>query len=144
MTLSVTPRPCYEQASMGRPAKLDDLVAQRIVNAVKSGLPRTHAARLARIHPATLFDWLAKGRAGEPGYAEFSERVAEAEAYDVEELVGIMREHARTHHQACAWLLERRYPKQFAARKQEPTPETVTPEEADRLIAEAAKVHAAK
>ncbi len=129
---------------MGRPAKLDDLVAQRIVNAVKSGLPRTHAARLARVSPAALFLWLSKGRKGEPGFVEFLERVQEAEAYDVEELVGFMREHARNHHQACAWLLERRYPKQFALRKPEPTTLAVTPEEADRLIAEAAKVHAAK
>ncbi len=128
---------------MARPAKLDDLVAQRIVNAVKAGLPRTHAARLARIHPATLFDWLARGRDGDPGYAEFSERVAEAEAYDVEELVGFMREHAKTSHQACAWLLERRYPKQFALRKYEPPGAAVTPEEAAKLLAEAAELHKA-
>lgn len=128
---------------MARPSKLDDLVAQRIINAVKVGLPRTHAARAARISPATLFDWLARGRRDEPGYAEFLERVAEAEAYDVGELVGYMREHAKVSHQACAWLLERRYPKQFALRKPEPEPVAVSPEEATALIAAAAKLHVA-
>lgn len=121
---------------MARPSKLDDLTAQRIVNAIKVGLPRTHAARAARISPATLFEWLARGRRGEGVYAEFLERVAEAEAYDVGELVGYMREHAKVSHQACAWLLERRYPKQFALRRPEPQGVAVTPDEAQKLIAE--------
>lgn len=116
---------------MARPSKLDDLVAQRIVAAVKSGLPRTHAARLARISPATLFDWLARGRRGEPGYAELLERVAEAEAHDVAELVGFMREHAKVSHAACAWLLERRFPKAFALRR--PAADTATPADAERF-----------
>lgn len=111
---------------MGRPAKLGDLVAQRIVNAVKSGLPRTHAARLARISPTTLYRALRLGRGGDPEYAEFAQRVAEAEAHDVEELVGFMREHAKESYQACAWLLERRHPKQFAQKKYE-APEATRP-----------------
>jgi hypothetical protein len=98
---------------MGRRTKLDEVTAQRIINAVRNGLPRVHAARVARIHPDTLFDWLRRGRAGEPVFSEFSERVAEGEAHDVEELVGYMREHAKQSHQACSWLLERRAPKQF-------------------------------
>jgi hypothetical protein len=122
---------------MARPSKLDDITAQRVINAVKRGLPRTHAARLARINPDTLFEWLRRGREGEPGYSEFSERVREAEAYDVDELLGYMREHAKVSHQACAWLLERRAPKYFAARKPEPVADAVTPEEAERLIAAA-------
>lgn len=125
---------------MGRPSKLDDLTAQRVINAVRKGLPRVHAARMARISPTTLFEWLARGRDGEEGYAEFAERVREAEAFDVEELVGYMREHAKVSHQACAWLLERRAPKQFAARKLPADAPVLTPEEADRLIAEAARL----
>ncbi len=102
---------------MGRPSKLDDIVAQRVINAVKSGVPRVQAARLARVVPSTLFLWLAKGKAGDPAYSDFSDKVREAEAYDVEELVGFMRTHAKASWQACAWLLEKRAPKQFAAKK---------------------------
>ena len=130
------------RSGMGRPSKLDDLTAQRIINAVRRGLPRTQAARIARINPDTLFDWLRRGRDGEEGFSEFSERVREAEAFDVEELVGYMREHAKVSYQACAWLLERRAPKQFVLKKQEPTMLPVTPEEAERLIADAAKLAA--
>lgn len=126
---------------MARPSKFDEVTAQRIVNAVRSGLPRVHAARVARIHPATLFDWLSRGRAGEPGFSEFSERVAEAAAADIAELVGYMREHARASHQACSWLLSRRAPKHFGERKADASVPAVTEAEAEKLIAECAALH---
>lgn len=119
---------------MARPSKLDDLTAQRIIKAIRNGIPRVHAARMARVDPATLFRWLAKGRAGEEGFCEFYDKVREAEAYDVEELLGFMREHAKVSHQACAWLLGLR---QVAPRQPAPKVDDVTPEEADRLIAQA-------
>lgn len=108
---------------MGRPSKLDDLVAKRIVDAVAEGLPRDTAAKLARIHPSTLFDWLRRGRAGEAGYAEFSDRVREAESQGEKEIVTLLRNHAKTSWQACAYLLERRNPKQWAAKKEQPKSE---------------------
>lgn len=101
---------------MGRPTKLDDLVSKRVVDAVAMGLPRDTAAKLARISPATLYSWLAKGRAGEPGFTEFFERVKEAEARGEAELVNVIREAAPRQWQAAAWLLERRRPEAYARR----------------------------
>lgn len=99
---------------MGRPTKLDDLRAQAVINAVSEGLPRDTAARLARIAPSTLFDWLARGRDGESRFAEFAERVKEAEAQAEQKLIAVIREAAPKQWQAAAWLLERRRPEAYA------------------------------
>lgn len=121
---------------MARPSKLDEVTAMRLVQAVEKGLPRDTAAKLARIHPATFYDWMARGRAGEATYSEFSERIKAAEAKGEEELLGLLRGHARVTWQAAAWLLERRMPKKYALRKPEAEGPAVSPEEAARLVAE--------
>jgi hypothetical protein len=127
---------------MGRPSKLDDITAQRIVQAVEKGLPRDTAARLARISPTTLYKYLRLGRDGDPEYTEFAKRVKAAEASGEAELLGILRAHAAETWQAAAWLLERRMPKKYALRRPEAPIEAVSPEEGQRLIEAAAKLHA--
>jgi transposase len=103
---------------MPRPSKLDDLTAQRIYAAVAKGYPRDTAAKLAMIAPRTLYDWLRRGRSGEDGYAQFLQRVQEAESKGEGALVDLLRDtHAKTSWQACAWLLERRRPKVWGPRK---------------------------
>jgi len=124
---------------MGRPSKLDDLTAKRIVDAVARGLPRRTAARIAGVVPSTLALWLQKGRAGDSGYSDFSDRVAAAEARGEDELMGYMREHAKVSHAACCWLLERRNPKDYALRKPaeataKPTGVVTSPEEQEALL----------
>ncbi len=89
---------------------LDDMVAQRVINAVKRGLPRGTAARLASISKATLMNWLRRGREGDPKYVDFLARVRAAEAEGEDEIVALMRVHARTSVPACIFLLERRNP----------------------------------
>lgn len=126
---------------MGRPSKLDDLTAQRVINAVRNGLPRVHAARNAGVDPATLFRWLANGRTGDPNFREFYDKVVAAESTNVEVLQGYMMEHAKTSHQACAWLLERRGGKAYSPKRGD-VAVTVTPAEADALIAEVVKLAA--
>lgn len=102
---------------MGQPSKLDDLTAQRIVKAVAKGLPRDTAAKLAMIAPRTLYNWLRRGRSGDPDYVQFLQRVQEAESQGEAELVADLRVHAKSSWQACAWLLERRRPKVWGQRK---------------------------
>lgn len=96
------------------------------MNAVAKGLPRDTAARLARIHPSTLYDWLRRGRSGDRDYSEFSERVREAESRGEAELVDQMRSHAKLSWQACAWLLSSRRPNRWGPRKPE-APTAVVP-----------------
>ena len=103
---------------MGRPTKLDDLKAKRIVDAVAEGLPRDTAAKLARIAPSTLYSWLSRGEDGEAPYAELLERVKEAEAQGEQELVKRIRSASVETWQAAAWLLERRRPEAYALRRE--------------------------
>lgn len=111
---------------MGRPSKLDDLRAKRVVDAIAKGLSRTAAAAKARVHRATLMDWLARGRDGEQPYADFLDRVKEAEAKAEEAMVDCVRGAALDpkYWQAAAWWLERCRPADYA--KREPTREEET------------------
>ncbi|MGL4444246.1 MAG: hypothetical protein ACRCU1_11510 [Alsobacter sp.] len=66
-------------------------------------------------------DWLARGRDGEHGYAEFLDRVKGAEA-DIElEMVSRIKAASFDSWQAAAWFLERTRPHDYA--KREPTAE---------------------
>jgi transposase len=126
---------------MGAPTKLDDLTAQRIIAAVETGAPFYMAAAAGGVSRSTLKSWKARARAGEEPFAAFLARLEKAQASGAVALLEIIQNAAREGTwQAAAWTLERRYPKQFALRKPEPPGLTVTPEEADALIAEAAKL----
>ena len=124
---------------MGRPTSLDDLVAQRIIAAVECGAPWYMAAAAGGVNPATLRDWKARARDGEEPFAAFYARLQKAEASGAVAVLNIIQNAAREGTwQAAAWILERRYPKQFALRKPEPPGVQVTDEEAAKLVAEAA------
>ena len=64
---------------MGRPTKLDDLTAKRIVDALGAGMSRRGAAHAAGIGWSTLKVWLASGRRGHEPFAAFLARVEQAE-----------------------------------------------------------------
>lgn len=102
---------------MGRPSKLDELRAKRIVDAIKAGASRTGAAKCARVHRATLMDWLARGRDGEQPYADFLDRVREAEGGVEERITTALLEAIEKGHVGamCFWL-ERRRPDEWGKR----------------------------
>jgi hypothetical protein len=81
---------------MGRPDKLTDERAQTIVDAVRRGVPRETAARLAGVAPSTLFLWLSKGQQAASGrYSEFSEAVDRAAAEAEETAIEAIRQAAQ-------------------------------------------------
>jgi transposase len=128
---------------MALPKLLDDLVTKRIVEAVRGGASRTAAAEAARVARSTLHLWLQRGGAGEEPYASFTARVREAEGELEKELVTTIKNHSVNTWQAAAWMLERKFQKRWALRRDQQDRATpLTPEEQDRLIAEAAKLHA--
>ncbi len=103
----------------GRPTKLDDLSAKRIVDAIAAGGSRSAAAEAARVHRSTLMGWLARGREGDPAYFDFLDRVKKAEAEAENEMVAIVRKAAMSGTwQAAAWWLERRRPNAYALRRE--------------------------
>lgn len=102
----------------GRPSKLDAQRRERLINAIRAGAPKVHAAAAAGIDRETLRRW--ERRSEEPGapaeYVAFAAdlRAAEAEAFVA--LTATVRTSARTDWRAAAWLLERRAPDEYGRR----------------------------
>jgi hypothetical protein len=92
---------------MARPTKLTDERSQIIIDAVRNGVPRETAARLAGVAPSTLFLWLSKGQGSTSRYSEFLESVERAGAEAEEEALEVIRQAAR----GGAVLGTRRYTK---------------------------------
>lgn len=129
----------------GRPSGLDDLTAERIRQAVRKGATWAMAAQVAGIGRSTLMEWKARGKTGEQPYADFLDRLKRAQAERAEEALEKIQSAAGTSWQAAAWFLERTYPDRFALRRPVERDEVPpTPEEAERLVAEAAKLAASK
>lgn len=114
---------------MGRPTKLNDLTAQRILDGARLGLPQYLVARGAGVSPVALRTWKRRGATGEEPYASFLVRLKSAEAEGAAEAMKAIREAARGGSwQAAAWILERRYPRSFSLRTErlaDPDPESV-------------------
>lgn len=116
----------------GRPTKLNDLTAKKIIDTIAAGGSRAAAAAAAGVHPSTVFRWLAEGRDEASPYREFRERIKGAEAEAEIAMVTVVREAAlKGTWQAAAWWLERRRPKLYALRRDAPKPlAEMTPEQA--------------
>ena len=126
---------------MALPKLLDDLVTKKIVEAVRAGSSRTAAAEAARVGRSTLHSWLKRGTEGEDPYAGFLAKVRQAEGELEAELLTIIKSHAVNSWQAAAWILERKYQKRWALRRETPKEKPMTEQEAERLLAEAAALH---
>lgn len=103
----------------GRPTKLTDAVAAKIAQAMARGYFLESAAYLADVSPRTVQRWMAKGKK-HPGYGVYGKffltvkkAIAECQGQMHEALV---REGEKDW-TALAWLMERRWPKQYG-RKQ--------------------------
>lgn len=120
-------------AVMGRPTKRTPETEQRIIDAVRAGNYIEVAATYAGISKQTLYAW----RESFPDFSDALEKaLAEAE---VRSLTAIQQA-GRTHWQAHAWYLERRYPKRYGRRievSQAPPIDAslYTPEELEQLRA---------
>lgn len=130
----------------GRPTKLDDLRAKRIIDALRCGNTRRAAAKTAGIASSTMREWCRRGRQGEEPFSAFlaslKKAEAEAETAQVEIVLGAAR--AGTW-QAAAWWLERRRPqwrspdvqlRSEIAKQGQPPRETITAEQARAELAE--------
>lgn len=107
---------------------LDATIEKTIVDVIRLGGTRSHAAAAAGVSPTALFTWLRRGRAGEEPYAQFAQHMKKADG----EARTVATKAIRTAleggtWQAAAWWLERRYPKEWARR--DPTPAKVDPKD---------------
>ena len=115
---------------MGRPSKLDDLRAKRIVDALKAGHSFAAAARAGGVDEGTLHDWRKRGAAGEAEYSRFHQRVEEACQEAEDRCVQVLRSALEGEDLKLAtdtawkWLSRRR-PVEWAEQKGEPKSELV-------------------
>ncbi len=95
----------------GRPTKLNSEVTDRIISAIRAGNYLDTSAAHAGIHRDTLHAWLRDGANGKSAELQaFSDAVQKAIG-DAEALhVARIADATKTHWQAAAWWLERRYP----------------------------------
>lgn len=100
---------------MGRPTSLTPEVQEAICKALRAGNYLEQAASAGGIHRDTLRSWMQRGATGEEPFAEFLGAVKEAE--DKGERLLLRQVRAGVDNwQSRAWVLERRWPKRWAAR----------------------------
>lgn len=114
-------------------------MTKRVVDAIRAGASRVAAAEAANVARSTLQTWLRRGVEGDPEYTSFLAKVREAEGELEKELVGVIKGHSANTWQAAAWLLERKFQKRWAIRKE--SYRDVDEHEAKKLVAEAAELH---
>lgn len=112
---------------IGRPTLLDEDRLEAITSALRNGAYIEHAAQAAGINPSTYHLWMDRGRterdrrraglepdANETKYLEFLEAVERAQSEAAVDLLGEIANHARNGTwQAAAWILERKFPRQW-------------------------------
>jgi hypothetical protein len=97
-------------ARAGRPTKFTPEACEKILTAIKLGVPDTVAPTVAGVDYATFRGWINKrGRR----YSEFSDAVKAAKGERVQRWLALIEQHATTNWTAAAWKLERMYPEEF-------------------------------
>lgn len=99
----------------GRPTSLTPDVQHAICVSLRAGNYRETAAQAAGVHRNTIRNWLQRGEAGEEPFAEFLCAVEKAEAIAERRLLKLIRKRFDGW-QACAWIMERRWPSRWSGR----------------------------
>lgn len=106
---------------MSRPTLLTEELQREICGYIENGNSYTTAYRLAGIGETTFHEWKSKGEkdieAGkESVYAEFAVAIKRAnekcKAWNVQQIMNAAGD--KKHWTAAAWLLERKWPEEFA------------------------------
>lgn len=93
---------------MARPTKLTKQVKAKILEALKLGATREHAAAYAGIASRTFYNWMSQGKGDEKGpYLQFFHDVKKAEGENTVAMLGIVKAASQTDWKAAAWCLER-------------------------------------
>ncbi len=104
---------------MGRPLSLTKEVIAELCTYIENGNTQKDAILMCGFTETTLYDWLKKARANEEAgvesiYTELSKSLKKSEsrfkAYHIQQI----HKASKTTWQASAWLLERKYPKEYA------------------------------
>jgi transposase len=96
---------------MARPTDCTPELTERVCEALKKGAYAVDAAASVGIDASTFYNWMRRGKKGEPVYVEFFHAVKLAKSVRVQVLCEAIA--AEPAWQARAWLLERTDPKRF-------------------------------
>lgn len=114
----MTSQGCENKQRHGRPRAINDEAAKKILDALRIGCTRDDAAASAGICARTLRNEIARN-------SVFAAAVGLAQAIGKQRLVARVNRSSRDDWKAAAWLLERRWPKEWGKR----SPDAVTPEQ---------------
>ncbi len=90
---------------MARPSKFSEEVVEKLLRAVQAGNFVEVAAVYAGISASTFYEWMRRGRAGEPPFAAFVEDVEQAQATaEVGKVVQLSEAGKRDWRAAVQWL----------------------------------------
>jgi len=120
---------------VARTNKYSPELGDLIIDAVRKGAFRKHAAAAVGVTEAALNHWLVQGRDGREPYVSFATELDRAVADDAIRMQDIINRAAESKlgggdWRAAAWNLERKHPTLYGARQVtqiQPTPAEVTP-----------------
>jgi transposase len=107
----------HETKDVGRPSKFTPEIREAIIDAISHRIPYEYAAEANGIAEVTLYDWINTGKAHmaegiDSEYVKFSQDIKRAEMTKMRTHMDIIAERPERW-QADAWILERRWHKQF-------------------------------
>jgi predicted DNA-binding transcriptional regulator AlpA len=107
----------------GRSTKFNKKRSDSIIEAIGNLVPYSIVAEANQIDRSTLYDWINKGfedlkNGHKTGFAKFSYALKKREYEAVNELLNSIKLGVKSW-QSRAWLLERRFPMEFAIGSQE-------------------------
>lgn len=102
---------------MGRKTLLTPEVHQQIVDNLRAGCFKKHAANEAGVSDRLMHQWLERGESGEEPYASFLDDVEQAIAHDAKRNQAVISQaavgKAKGDWKAAAWNLERKFPRLY-------------------------------
>ena len=113
----------------GRPSLFNEERAEKILKALKQGMPYKQAAAYGGVSYDTLNRWRRKGEDGDSEeLSQFCNAMREAEGEAVFKLVEDIKRNAskKNDWKAAAWILERRHPKEWGRSPSHPEDNTMS------------------
>lgn len=124
----------------GQPNAFTPERAAKVIEAIRKGNTREAAANHANVAPSVVFEWIQKARAGHPDFAEFAEKLRDAEWHAESEMVDVVTNAAKdgNYQAALEWLGRRKHAKwgrKDTLRVQKlPDPKDLTPAQLESAV----------
>ncbi|MBL9179715.1 MAG: hypothetical protein JNM65_16755 [Verrucomicrobiaceae bacterium] len=104
----------------GRPTLLNPTRQAALLEAIEQGMPLKQAAAVAGMSYDTLNHWQKRGEneSAPPEYCQFYQQLRRSQAIAMQVHVSSICDAAKRDWRAAAWMLERRFPEDFARTQQ--------------------------